>query len=334
MASKLLGLTFAMLPLASLALVVAPTRAPPCAWRTTTVTATATPPPQSSSLPPPQVPDGWTPPEPKPLSVPEGALGTTLGGSVALALRLAVGCFVVGWKPESMGSAPDGKYSLFGFRDTSSLLSGCNRPEQPIKIYEYEPSPYCRKVREACSILDLSVTYLPCPGARKGFAAELGALGGKMQVPYLVDENEGGQSMYESDDIIDYLFENYGPGKDQVPWQLRGPFAFWTCAFASFARGLAGSALLPEARPDNLAMKPLELWGYETSPFVKPVRETLCSLALPHTVLNCARGSMRRDEMVAKTGRFQVPFLVDPNTGAELFESTAIVEYLEQVYTV
>ena len=38
--------------------------------------------------------------------------------------------------------------------------------------------------------------------------------------------------------------------------------------------------------------------------------------------------------MVAKTGRFQVPFLVDPNTGIEMFEGAEIVEYLEAVYTV
>ena len=32
--------------------------------------------------------------------------------------------------------------------------------------------------------------------------------------------------------------------------------------------------------------------------------------------------------------QFQVPFLVDPNTGVELFESPEILDYLEEVYTV
>ena len=37
----------------------------------------------------------------------------------------------------------------------------------------------------------------------------------------------------------------------------------------------------------------------------------------------------------AKTGvQFQVPYLVDPNTGVALFESIEIIEYLEAVYTV
>ena len=47
-----------------------------------------------------------------------------------------------------------------------------------------------------------------------------------------------------------------------------------------------------------------------------------------------ARGSANRDRMVRETGRFQVPFLRDPNTGVELFESAAIVAYLDEVYTV
>jgi len=87
------------------------------------------------------------------------------------------------------------------------------------------------------------------------------------------------------------------------------------------------------ARPDTTSMRPLELWGYEASPFVRPVRERLVELALPHTLVCCARGSANRDRMVKRTGRFQVPFLADPNTGVELFESSAIVEYLNEVYT-
>ena len=38
--------------------------------------------------------------------------------------------------------------------------------------------------------------------------------------------------------------------------------------------------------------------------------------------------------MVEKTGRFQVPFIVDENTGIEMYESNEIIAYLEDVYTV
>lgn len=37
--------------------------------------------------------------------------------------------------------------------------------------------------------------------------------------------------------------------------------------------------------------------------------------------------------MFERTGRFQVPFIVDENTGIEMFEGPEIVDYLEAVYT-
>ena len=90
-----------------------------------------------------------------------------------------------------------------------------------------------------------------------------------------------------------------------------------------------------DARAGNEERKPLELWGYETSPFVRPVREKLCALCLRHVVVPTARGSPNRDKLIAKTGvQFQVPYLVEPNTGGELFESPEILDYLEEVYTV
>lgn len=45
-------------------------------------------------------------------------------------------------------------------------------------------------------------------------------MGGKKQFPYMVDPNTG-TSMYESDDIISYLFDTYGEGskvKQKEPW--------------------------------------------------------------------------------------------------------------------
>jgi hypothetical protein len=55
---------------------------------------------------------------------------------------------------------------------------------------------------------------------------------------------------------------------------------------------------------------------------------------LPHVVVSCSRGSRNRNEMIKRVGRFQVPFLVDDNTGVEMFEGAEIVKYLEAVYTV
>jgi hypothetical protein len=44
-------------------------------------------------------------------------------------------------------------------------ISSYLRPTKPLIIYEYEASDDCRKVREACSMLDLIVEFRPCPGS-------------------------------------------------------------------------------------------------------------------------------------------------------------------------
>lgn len=98
-------------------------------------------------------------------------------------------------------------------------------------------------------------------------------------------------------------------------------------------RGSPGATQQPNARSDNEKMQILELWGYESSPFVRPVKEKLSSLGLPHRIVSCSRGSRNRDIMVEKSGRFQVPYLVDANTGVEMYEGAEIVKYLEAVYT-
>ena len=136
------------------------------------------------------------------------------------------------------------------------------------------------------------------------------------------------------------MLDTYGPARDaydpKALWPLLTEAVFLpTATLATLVRGNSGSQRQPNARPDNEAMQPLQLWGYEPSPFVRPVREKLCALCLPHTLVPTARGSANRDALVRKTGvQFQVPYLVDPNTGVELFESPEIVEYLEAVYTV
>ena len=132
-----------------------------------------------------------------------------------------------------------------------------------------------------------------------------------------------------------------------------------------------GSRLRANARPDsNINIKPLTLYGWEGAPYVTPVRELLCELSIPHVFVNCATGSANRytcqqwlyylyislaypnydeidryifcvifgfcrEKLAARTkGVFQVPYIVDPNTGIEMFESASILKYLEEVYTV
>jgi len=84
-------------------------------------------------------------------------------------------------------------------------------PLTPLTLYNMEASPYCRKVREALSELDLEYIVRNVPkGSPK--RAELSTRGGKVQVPYLVDPNKPVE-MYESDDIVAYLESEYGSGR-------------------------------------------------------------------------------------------------------------------------
>jgi len=48
------------------------------------------------------------------------------------------------------------------------------------------------------------------------------------------------------------------------------------------------------AQPSKAPEKPLVMYGYEPSPFVKLVREKLCELEIPYLYKNVARGSPKR----------------------------------------
>ena len=62
------------------------------------------------------------------------------------------------------------------------------------------------------------------------------------------------------------------------------------------------------------------------------MREVLCELELPYDLRNVARDSAKRPAFVERAGKMQVPWLSDPNTGAELYESADIVDYLNETY--
>lgn len=309
---------------------------------------------KKSTPPKVEVPPGFQIPEPQPLTITSSAdLPSILKSSAALAVRLATTAFVLGWKIDSLFFKNEGgddnaegkkKYSLslgiFNIRDSSSVMDNAPRPKEPLILYEYDASPYCKRVREIINILDLTVEYRPCPGARQSqFSKDLKEMTGRQTIPYLIDPNTN-EAMFESTDIINYLVSTYGPADEStydkkalwpVTWE---PFSIVTSTIAALLRDMPASRRQPNARPDNEQMIPLELWGYECSPFVKPVREKLCSLALPHVMVSCSRGSKNRDRLVEMTGRFQVPYLVDPNTNIKMFESAEICQYLDAVYTV
>jgi glutathione S-transferase len=295
-----------------------------------------------------QVPEDFVPPEPNPLTITSSAdIPLFIKSTLAFALRLGTGAFTLGWKIDSFLYNDDenpNKYSLrlgpICIRDSSSVLDQAPCPKLPLVLYEYDASPFCKRVRETINLLDLTVEYRPCPGARQGqFSKQLETETGRRTVPYLFDPNTN-TGLFESGDQIEYLLQNYGPPEDtydrKALWPITfEPYSIYTSTQAAILLDMPGGRRQPNARPDNESMQPLELWGYEASPFVRPVRQKLGSLCLPHIMVSCSRGSANRDRLVQRTGRqFQVPFLVDPNTGVEMFEGPEICKYLEAVYTI
>lgn len=207
-----------------------------------------------------------------------------------------------------------------GFR----VVPGTREPAKPLELYDFEQCPFCRKVREALSELDLSAMIYPCPPGGERFRPRAEELGGKRLFPFLVDPNEG-QRLYESEDIVRYLARTYGDGT--VPLHLRfGALSTARAALASVPRGRM------RARPSRAPERPLELWSFEASPYCRIVREALSRLEIPYLLHNVAKGSRHRADFVARSGKMMVPYLADPNTGREMFESGDIVRHLEATY--
>lgn len=223
------------------------------------------------------------------------------------------------------------------------------KPAKTLELYEMEGCPYCRLVREALTELDLDAIIYPCPKNGERYRPQVTALGGKAQFPFLVDPNTGEQ-MFESMDIVKYLFATYGKRSLPLKWRV-GRLQTMGSMFASVSR--LGQGV--KARESNPPAKNLELYSFENSPFARPVREKLCELEIPYVLRSAGRNSVRdwvppalrdalslepgtglenRQALYDRTGRVSIPYLIDPNTDTEMFESTDILEYLEETYAI
>ncbi len=199
------------------------------------------------------------------------------------------------------------------------------RPAKPLELYEFEGCPFCRKVREALTMLDLRATILPCPKGGPTYRPQLLARGGRAQFPYLVDPNTGDE-LYESSAIITHLYQHYG--SRPAPWWLRTDVTVPLGSAASLVRGAQGVRYRPAKAPEQ----PLVLYSMEASPYCRIAREALCELELPYQLINVGKGSLERAAFRERAGRMMVPWLQDPNTGREMFESADIVRYLRETY--
>jgi glutathione S-transferase len=228
------------------------------------------------------------------------------------------------------------------------VVSTAEQPPLPLKLYDFEACPHCRSVREALTALHLDANILPCPKGGTRFRPVAEGLGGKPQFPLLDDPNTG-TVMYESAAIIEYLFRTYGGRAVPSTYRVTSlrPVAG---ALASAVRGARGM----RARSSRLPKQLVELWSFEGSPYSRLVRERLCELEIPYVLHNLGkehwkeagpavrritpnpyrpRKGGKREAFFERTGgRVQVPYLEDPNTGVNLFESAAIIDYLEKTY--
>ncbi len=200
------------------------------------------------------------------------------------------------------------------------------RPTHMLVLYDMERCPFSRLVREALTELDLDVLIKPCPRGESVHRAELEVQRGIREVPFLVDPGTG-IKLGEAAAIVRYLYERYGNAPS--PFIIRGGhLAVTSSMLASVVRGGALKYEAPSAPPE----RPLEIWNYEGSPYCRILRERLSALGLAHISHNLARTSPRRAAFTQRFGRTQFPRLYDPNTNVGLFETDAILSYLNRTY--
>ena len=234
-------------------------------------------------------------------------------------------------------------------RSTSGISSSPAqvKPKKMLRLYDIENCPYCRLVREALTELDLDAEICPCPKAGERFRPEVVELGGRAQFPFLVDANTG-EEMYESLDIVAYLFETYGRRPLPLKWRA-GKLQTLGSMLASAPRMSQGMQARPGLEPEYL----LELYSFESSPYARPVRELLCEMEIPYILRNCGRTELQewvlppvrkalnlvpdsrlenRRVLQDREGRVSIPYLYDPNTETGLFESGDILQYLRDTY--
>lgn len=219
-------------------------------------------------------------------------------------------------------------------------------PERMLVLYDMEGCPFCRLVREELTELDLDALIYPCPKNGKRFRPLVEKRVGRAQFPLLEDPNTS-ESLLESQAIIRYLRKQYA-GRKNSSAVFRGP-AVISSVFGSMFRPGKGVY----ARASRAPEKPLVLYSFEASPYCRRVREVLSELEIPYELHNLGKGALfdfvgpelrknlfrSRDESTVKrqgladrAGAMKVPYLIDPNTGKEMYESSTIIRYLNEHY--
>lgn len=239
--------------------------------------------------------------------------------------------------------------SLRLWRGTWGDKPTAKAPKQLLVLYDREDGAECRLVREALTELNLDAMVYPCPAGGQRFAAQRPATAPEnSDAPVLVDPNSK-QTLIGAARIVPYLFERYANASVPLSMQASLPNLL-----AARLAGIVRRPLGLTARPSLAPGQPLVLYSFESSPYSRLVRERLCELELPYRLVNLGKGQWsdlgpsaarvranarhkpvpgtKREAFFQQHGKVQVPYLVDPNHGVEMFESQAILAYLERTY--
>jgi glutaredoxin len=215
----------------------------------------------------------------------------------------------------------------------ASSLPAERQPLEPIILYEFEACPFCRRVRETLTYLDLEAEIRPCPKGSLVHRAQVLASGGKETFPFIRDCNTGVE-MYESGDIVKYLVETYGGGSPIPPFLLESTLlSGWVPTLARAGRGMTRSDRASASSPSPGA---ISLFGFEGDGGSRLVRESLCELELPYRLVNVGEGSGRGIQKLQDAGGSgrQLPFLVDSAAGVSIQGARDIMHHLFDTYMI
>jgi len=219
------------------------------------------------------------------------------------------------------------------------------KPVENLILFDAEYCPFCRHVREALTELDLDAMIYPIPKGGKRYKPHLKKMGGEDKVPFLVDPNTD-THMGDSEAIVEYLYSEYALEGEEPPSRR-----IYTSLISSLSRVKTGMFAVPSKAP----RKPLELWSFEASPYGRLARETFSEMQLKYILHNVGKtpghhadyyppelryeyitdympGTENRRKFLKRAGRVMIPFIVDPNTGIEMFQTKKIQEYLRETY--
>lgn len=267
-----------------------------------------------------------------------------------------------GWADCGVRRSPSLKMSVPNALDifTSGLASICRFPNGVtvensapqgstlLQLFDVETSLECRVVRERISELDLVIqAVIPATSNSRVFSGSnyKYALPIDAEIPRLVvkDEKGGEITFVGRASICSYLDETFAtttssaspPASEDIRAQVLNVALIVGNYVASFLRLGRGSSVASAASSASTPrpQKPLILYSYEGNQFCRLVREVMTELDIVYELRSAGKLSPRRQELADMTGgSSQCPFLVDPNTGAQMPESKDIIRYLYKTY--